>query len=108
MFRHAWAMRESYKDDAMVLVPCRKCRVDIIWPATLASSDRALFAETARAGIIAAIQLARSRFGFDGRQAKALAMHITSARGTCNRCRRPITPGEASICEQCNAANLDW
>jgi hypothetical protein len=92
----------------MPLMTCRRCRIDVVWPESLTLNDKALFADTARSSRVRAMQVAHSTFDIDLRQAKALSMHVTSARGKCNRCRRPIRPGEVSVCEQCNAVNLDW
>jgi hypothetical protein len=53
------------------------------------------------------MKMARSQFGLNLAEAKALAFHISGLKGECHRCRRPLTE-EISVCEQCRSANLDW
>ena len=90
-----------------VQVECPKCRTTIVWPADLSITQKGEIAEAARADRLGAVQLIRLRYLTDLRQAKALALHITSSGSKCHKCSAGVGTGELN-CPKCRSLNLNW
>ncbi|HEX9398037.1 MAG TPA: hypothetical protein VF943_14985 [Burkholderiales bacterium] len=86
---------------------CGQCQSVVIWPATVAPAEKAAVAAAARRDPTAAARMVESQYGFDEREGRALAVHVTRQPGTCHRCSAKITGAEV-LCPKCHAANLNW
>jgi Zn finger protein HypA/HybF involved in hydrogenase expression len=79
----------------------------VAWPSSLSPEERARIAVEVRWNPLSAVKLIHGQFGFDLRDAKALAFHITRSAGECHRCHGALE-SKVSICPRCQSANLDW
>ena len=86
---------------------CGQCQALIAWPAGISPGDKARIAAAARRDPVAAARMVESKYGFDEREGRALAVHVTRKAGICHRCGSAVAGAEVQ-CPKCRAANLNW
>jgi hypothetical protein len=86
---------------------CGKCRTCIILPDSISEEDKHKVADLCHADQrMEAIRHLRMSCLPDLREAKAIVIHVTGAKGICHRCRSPLKGNET--CPKCKSLNLDW
>jgi len=88
-------------------IMCPRCRSVVTWPSSLGDGDKASIAKTTRSSALEGAKRLHDQLGLDLREAKRVALHITSVLGHCHRCKAPVS-GAVSVCPNCRSANLDW
>src|SRR5262245_11183783 len=89
-------------------VCCKRCRVSFPLPELAAAERERVAASLREDQHIHAILLLRQMAGLNLRDAKAVEMHVTRARGICVRCRGPLPASGQTECPKCGSLNLDW
>src|SRR5574339_641756 len=75
----------------------------------LSESDRGAVVHLVRSsGPLAAARDLHSRLGAPLDDAKGLAFHLTTVRGTCHRCGQSLPSTGLVTCPICPSLNLDW
>jgi hypothetical protein len=90
------------------MLGCPRCGASFRIPETLASHEREDAARIRRIkGTIAAISRLRQA-GATLPDAKAIAQHVTTEKGSCHRCAAKIPNGSETTYQKCRSLKLDW
>jgi hypothetical protein len=107
MARNARSYPQLIEPKGRPHLECPKCRTCVVWPESLTPAGAAALADVVRTDTSEGARFAHQKLGLDLREAKALALHITSTKGVCHRCKSQVI-GSESVCTKCRSANLDW
>jgi Zn finger protein HypA/HybF involved in hydrogenase expression len=91
---------------AVSTIYCKKCKGDVRVP-ELSPVARAAVGASAARDPLEATRAVKTATGWDLREAKRTALHLTRRRGKCHRCDAALAEREGT-CPECASVNIDW
>jgi hypothetical protein len=93
----------------MINTYCKRCRTSFPIPDLSAEVLKPiLIAIREDNTVLKAIPLIQKAGDLEIRKAKAVAMHITQAKGYCHKCKSKLSGSGQTECPKCQSINLDW
>jgi len=92
----------------MLTDKCGRCRGEWSRPIGLTASVKRNALELRLVPSIAEPTALLARSGLSMRDAKAVALHLSTERSACHRCGSVLDSGDVVVCGECRALNYDW